>query len=140
TLEDDSGGAARALALSSSLIQLERTDAARGESAMDLRLEDVEGWETRDSTTERACLLVPVLVALSWEAVSEEVASMSVTVGAVNLDFSYQDLILTHAVAMHWLGVWGNNKKETGDVGAVQPPDIVRPRQLSQPPLPLPLT
>ncbi len=131
TLEDDSGAMARAVALSASLIQLERTEVPSGESAMELRVVDVELWKTRYSTDERASILFPVLVSLSWEEVSEEVASLAVTVGAMNVDFSYQDLILTHAVATYWLGVWGEENR-----GEKEPLEqtIQRPRQLSQPP------
>jgi hypothetical protein len=130
--EADSIEPVRAMALSSSLIVLERTEVPGGKSCMDLQFRNVEIWKTRYGTTDRASILSPVLISMAWDEVSEEVASTTFSVGRLNVDFSYQDLILSHAVAVHWMNVWGEKKEATD--AAVLIPNSTRPRQLSHPP------
>jgi hypothetical protein len=126
-LESDAA-APRALALSSSMILLERTEIDSGKSCLNLQFREVAVWKTRFGTTDRASILSPVLITMAWEEVSEEVASMTFSVGKLSIDFSYQDLILTHSLAVYWMSVWGERKKDDLDG------TTTRPRQISRPP------
>ncbi len=138
TLEDDPGNSAPlALALSSSLILLERTELGGGENCMNLQFRDVAIWKTRFGTMDRASILTPVLISVASEEVSEEVASMTFNVGRLAIDFSYQDLILTHSLATHWMHVWGEKKSEVAAEKRTASEGPTRPRQLSHPPAPV---
>ena len=123
SLERSKRHLSRAVGLSSSLVTLERTEALDGSWAMDLTLHNVELWKSRFGTDERAAILFPVTVSIAWEEIPQELASQSVSVGAMIVDFSYQDLILANALSSKWLRVWGA-KGEKGKMSSSSPENM----------------
>jgi hypothetical protein len=101
-LEDEHRPQSRAMVLSAAHITLERTEGPDLAVAMDLNLQGIEVWKTRMATDERASIVFPLDVSVALEEVPELLSTMMISVGVCQVDFSYQDLILSVLLGEKW--------------------------------------